>query len=76
LILELGTRGSGGPYAEYPDIDLRVNAQGYLHKDGTPNSEPPAGRRTHSARLGRGSKARSAFGAPSYSRSLRRRSAD
>src|SRR6516165_8537504 len=26
LILEVGTRGSGEPHAEYPDIDLRVGA--------------------------------------------------
>ena len=38
LILEIGTRGSGEPHAEYSDIDLRVNAQGYVHKDGTPYS--------------------------------------
>ncbi|MBV8092145.1 MAG: cupin domain-containing protein [Acetobacteraceae bacterium] len=38
LILEVGTRGSGEPHAEYPDIDLRVNAHGYVHKDGTPYS--------------------------------------
>jgi len=36
LILEVGTRGSGEPDAEYPDIDLRVTAQGYVHKDGMP----------------------------------------
>ena len=28
LILEVGTRGAGEPHAEYPEIDLRVNAQG------------------------------------------------
>ena len=33
LILEVGTRGSGEPHAEYSDIDLRVNAQDYVHKD-------------------------------------------
>jgi uncharacterized cupin superfamily protein len=38
LILEVGTRGSSEPHAEYPDIDLRVNAEGYVHKDGTPYS--------------------------------------
>ena len=38
LILEVGTRGSGEPHAEYPDIDLRVNAEGYVHKDGSPYS--------------------------------------
>jgi uncharacterized cupin superfamily protein len=38
LILEVGTRGPAEPHAEYPDIDLRVNAQGYVHKDGTPYS--------------------------------------
>jgi hypothetical protein len=26
------------PHAEYPDIDLLVNAEGYVHKDGTPYS--------------------------------------
>jgi hypothetical protein len=31
-------RSSGDPHAEYPDIDLRVNAEGYVHKDGTPYS--------------------------------------
>jgi uncharacterized cupin superfamily protein len=38
LILEVGTRGSGDSHAAYPDIDLRVTAQGYVHKDGTPYS--------------------------------------
>ena len=38
LILEVGTRSSGEPRAEYPDIDLRVTAKGYVHKDGTPYS--------------------------------------
>jgi uncharacterized cupin superfamily protein len=38
LILEVGTRGSGEPHAEYADIDLRVTAQGYVRKDGTPYS--------------------------------------
>jgi uncharacterized cupin superfamily protein len=38
LVLEVGTRGSAEPHAEYPDIDLNVNAQGYVHKDGTPYS--------------------------------------
>lgn len=38
LILEVGTRSTGEPHAEYPDIDLRVTAQGYVHKDGTPYS--------------------------------------
>ena len=38
LILEVGTRGSGEPHAEYPDIDLRVTGQGYVRKDGTPYS--------------------------------------
>ena len=38
LILEVGTRGSAEPHAEYPDIDLRVTAQGYVRKDGTPYS--------------------------------------
>ena len=36
LILEIGTRGPAEPHAEYPDIDLRVTAQGYVRKDGTP----------------------------------------
>jgi uncharacterized cupin superfamily protein len=36
LVLEVGTRGQGEPHAEYPDIDLRVTARGYVHKDGTP----------------------------------------
>lgn len=36
LILEVGTTGSAEEHAEYPDIDLRVTAQGYVHKDGTP----------------------------------------
>ena len=38
LILEVGTRGSAEPHAEYSDIDLRVIAQGYVRKDGTPYS--------------------------------------
>ena len=38
VVLEVGTRGQGEPHAEYPDIDLRVTAQGYVHKDGTPYS--------------------------------------
>ena len=38
LILEVGTRGPAEPHAEYPDIDLRVTAQGYVPKDGTPYS--------------------------------------
>jgi hypothetical protein len=38
LILEVGTRGPAEPHAEYPDIDLRVTAQGYVRKDGTPYS--------------------------------------
>ncbi len=38
LILEVGTRGSAEPHAEYPDIDLRVTAQGYVRKNGTPYS--------------------------------------
>jgi uncharacterized cupin superfamily protein len=38
LILEVGSRGSDEPHAGYPDIDLRVNAQGYVRKDGTPYS--------------------------------------
>ena len=38
LILEVGTRGPAEPHAEYPDIDLRVTAQGYVRKDGTPCS--------------------------------------
>jgi uncharacterized cupin superfamily protein len=38
LILEVGTRSLGEPHAEYPDIDLQVNALGYVHKDGTPYS--------------------------------------
>jgi hypothetical protein len=38
LILEIGARGSGEPHAEYPDIDRRVNREGYLHEDGTPFS--------------------------------------
>jgi uncharacterized cupin superfamily protein len=36
LVLEVGTRGQGEPHAEYPDIDLRVTGQSYVHKDGTP----------------------------------------
>ena len=36
LILEVDTRRQGEPYADYPDIDLRVTAQGYVRKDGTP----------------------------------------
>jgi hypothetical protein len=31
-------QGSGRTHAEYPDIDLRVTAQGYVRKDGTPYS--------------------------------------
>jgi uncharacterized cupin superfamily protein len=38
LILEVGTRRLAEPHAEYPDIDLRVTAQGYARKDGTPYS--------------------------------------
>jgi uncharacterized cupin superfamily protein len=38
LVLEIGIRGQGEPHAEYPDIDLRVTAQGYVHKDGAPYS--------------------------------------
>jgi uncharacterized cupin superfamily protein len=38
LILEVGTRGPAEPHAEYPDIDLRVTAQGYVRKDGTPQT--------------------------------------
>ena len=38
VVLEVGTRGQGEPPAEYPDIDLRATAQGYVHKDGTPYS--------------------------------------
>jgi uncharacterized cupin superfamily protein len=37
MILEVGTR-SPGPHAEYPDIDLRVTALGYVRKDGPPYS--------------------------------------
>jgi uncharacterized cupin superfamily protein len=37
MILEVGTR-SPEPHAEYPDIDLRVTAFGYVRKDGTPYS--------------------------------------
>jgi hypothetical protein len=37
MILEVGTR-SPEPHAEYPDIDLRVTALGYVRKDGTPYS--------------------------------------
>ena len=37
MILEVGTR-SPEPDAEYPDIDLRVTALGYVRKDGTPYS--------------------------------------
>ena len=35
IILEVGTR-SPEPHAEYPDIDLRVTALGYVRNDGTP----------------------------------------
>jgi uncharacterized cupin superfamily protein len=35
LILEVGTRGPAEPHAEYPDIDLRATAQGYVRKGGT-----------------------------------------
>ena len=65
VVLEIGTRGQSEPHAEYPDIDLRVTAQGYVHKDGTPYTSPPARRRTHGARLGRGQTAssRSDYGA-------------
>jgi uncharacterized cupin superfamily protein len=38
LILEVGTRDPAELHAEYPDIDLRVTAQGYVRKDGTPYS--------------------------------------
>jgi len=36
LILEVSTRAPAEPHAEYPDIDLRVTSQGYVHKDDTP----------------------------------------
>jgi len=38
LILESARGGQGNPHAEYPDIDLRVTEQGYVHKDGRPYS--------------------------------------
>ena len=37
LILEVGIRAPE-LHAEYPDIDLRVTAQGYARKNGTPYS--------------------------------------
>jgi uncharacterized cupin superfamily protein len=37
-VLEVGTRSSSEPDAEYPDIDLGVDAQVYVHKDGRPYS--------------------------------------
>lgn len=35
-ILEMGSANPAGDEANYPDIDLRTNASGYLRKDGTP----------------------------------------
>jgi uncharacterized cupin superfamily protein len=32
LVLEVGTRDPAEPHAEYPDIDLRVTAQGYVRE--------------------------------------------
>jgi uncharacterized cupin superfamily protein len=42
VVLEVGTNSSGG-VAEYPDIDLRADAAGFVHKDGSPY--PKAARR-------------------------------
>lgn len=39
----IDAQGGGEPHAEYPDIDLRVNGQGYVRKNGTPYSWLPAG---------------------------------
>ena len=38
VVLEVGTRTPEGDGAEYPDIDLRLEAgrPGFLHRDGTP----------------------------------------
>ena len=40
LIPEGGTHRAGG-VAEYPDIDLRAVASGYVHKDGRPYATAP-----------------------------------
>src|SRR3954469_15334655 len=36
LILEIGSANLRSDETHYPDIDLRVTASAYLHKDGTP----------------------------------------
>lgn len=43
VILEVGTRASGGDNVVYSDIDLRViaGAPGYAHRDGTPYPVTP-----------------------------------
>lgn len=35
-VLEIGSADMRNDEASYPDVDLRANASGYLHKDGTP----------------------------------------
>jgi uncharacterized cupin superfamily protein len=40
VVLEVGTNNPGG-VAEYPDIDLRAIASGYVHKDGRPYAAAP-----------------------------------
>jgi uncharacterized cupin superfamily protein len=40
VVLEVGTNTPGG-VAEYPDIDLRAIASGYVHKDGSPYTTAP-----------------------------------
>jgi uncharacterized cupin superfamily protein len=40
VVLEIGTNHPEG-HAEYPDIDLRTAASGYVHKDGRPYATGP-----------------------------------
>jgi uncharacterized cupin superfamily protein len=40
VVLEVGTNTPGGR-AEYPDIDLRSVASGYVHRDGSPYGTGP-----------------------------------
>lgn len=40
VVLEVGTNNPGG-VAEYPDIDLRAVATGYVHKDGREYGQTP-----------------------------------
>lgn len=36
VVLEVGTRDEANDVTEYPDLDLRALATGYVHNDGTP----------------------------------------